>query len=151
MQRLLCGAAVLSCVVLVGCGPSVSDKLIGKWEAHPLVDEKKPPQPVDDSNPLKAAVQQAAEKLQKAVKFEVIFRDTGTGTIAWYLGDRRSELGSGNWKVVGVEGNCVAIEMRNLDDQDPEILQITLVDDDHFKFKPPKADRELTFVRVKQP
>ena len=152
MQRFVCGTALLSCAVLVGCGPAPAEKarrqLIGKWEARPPADQAIP-EP-DDSNPLKAFAREAAKKLIEQVKFEAIFRDTGTGTIAFHLGSNRRELGSGNWKVTEVEGNRVVVELRDLDDQNPQLYPITLLDEDHFKFRPPDADQELTFTRVKE-
>jgi len=145
MRRFLCVTALLGCLVLAGCGPSPSEKatrqLIGKWECHASTIDP------EGLKPLEQFVLKAAQKVD--AKFELTIRDPGTMTLRIVPSPKEQEW-SKKWRVIAVEGDQVTTELTNLDDESVEVQRITLVDADHFKFRPPNFSKELLFLRVQE-
>ncbi len=146
MRRFLCVTALLGCVVLAGCGPTPVEKatqqLIGRWQCHSSTIN---PEGLKPGEQLFLKLAQNTD-----AKFELTIRDTGTMTFRTISRLAENEEPTKNWKVIAVDGDQVTVELANVDGGSEEVQRITLIDDDHFKFRRPNFSKELPFVRLKE-
>ncbi|HTN76351.1 MAG TPA: hypothetical protein VL096_13930 [Pirellulaceae bacterium] len=129
MSRLLLLLGItLSLVATVGCGPSVKDKLTGKWRGKlkldPAAVEKKK---AEADNPIVAAAAEALVKeVERSASLDVDFKADGTMTEDLHFGER-SEHAAGSWEVKSVEGNKVVLLLKKTKGNDD--FNLTLADD----------------------
>ncbi len=114
LRRLFALCLLVCCVAsFVGCGPSVKDKLAGKWQGkltldQAAVDKKK----AEASNPIEAM---AAEMLFKSLaeNASLVVELNADGTMTQNLSAGLiKQSSSGKWELKSVDGNNVVLLLK---------------------------------------
>jgi hypothetical protein len=150
MRQLALITPLLASLGAAGCAPTPSERLVGKWEYN-LLDRAKPTGGQQQgSGGLRETLWGIAEAAGLKVGMQVEFRDDQTVTMSASLFGTKP-LEPMEWKVAKVDGDVMTVEIRRPSEQAARNLQITLVDDDHFRLTlPGTEDRSLLFTRVRQ-
>ncbi|MEE8451217.1 MAG: hypothetical protein V3R99_04850 [Thermoguttaceae bacterium] len=146
IRRIMGMLIVSTCLGLVGCGQSASDKLIGRWQYNPIGKVESSDKQTGGVGTAKGLVAGAVETLGRMTALELEFTSDRTLSAGWL---RVTVPGTIYWSVGEVDGDQVTLKVGGQDGKNTIDMKITFVDDDHFRFAPPGAGgKTLLFERV---
>lgn len=150
MPRCWLIVVLSGCLCIAGCGPSASERLVGKWKYDVAEAAKDKIQDSDVPHAVGKPLLGIMETIGARLEMEIEFKADGTMTIS-AGGDQKLEVVSRTWEVVEAEGDQVTLRLGKPGDPNSMNRQVTFVDDDHFEFAPPGlGGKTLLFARTKE-
>ena len=146
-MRYLSGMAMLlACLVSIGCSPSPSQRLIGKWKYDAMDAATKNSRP--DS--VKSKMLGFAESMGVKMEMELEFHHDHTVTMAATMLLTGSS-GPWKWDVADAKGDEATINISDADDRVVSTSIVTFLDDDRIQFTSLGNLNSCVFTRVQEP
>jgi hypothetical protein len=145
-KRAFLWLLVLAALLPVGCAKTAKDKLVGKWQGSPVLDDAAIQRKLGDvgGGPVMKLAVETGIEAAKTVKMDIQFNADGTMNSSGRVGQS-----NGTWQVLKAEGPKATLKTVESDGKERE-MEITFENDDTFSMPLPAPLADIGIVRFQR-